>query len=506
MTTSKSLILIFGMTFSLACTKTDFAPAELIDQGGEETESFETTAEFQMKPVEEFFEQDLLTENKTSLILQVLDSRGFSVPGLKAQDFKLTENSVDVSKFQVSSSSVNLGQRADIVFVFDHTSSMEGSINDAKNKVKEFVEKLRAKNIQALLCLVTFKDKTTKKCDRIVEDNPRTPTNENLDAFLDELTRLEASGGGDMDENQLRALIDAASVTPWRANSQRISILVTDAGFHYTPGNEGDAKKDAPRYEEAVVAIRKAQMSVFAVAPDEPGYNSNFQSFPALTQIMGGGYFKYRDLLRGRITMESIFSSIVDQISTQYQIEYISEENPGLDPELPLKDRQIFVTAGNAAFTVKKISQLSNFPDGRIEGKKKFRLSKEPRRKLGRIFVKVNGVPLTTGFRVERDELVFQKAPPSKSRIELLYDPEDLRDSFQLSSLVLPADLELNTLRVAFNDVTVGFAELRLSRDSEGRLILDPGSIVFSLEDPYRLFERKGLKIQVFGLRRFQSR
>ncbi len=204
--------------------------------------------------------------------------------------------------------------------------------------------------------------------------------------------------------------------------------------------------------------------------------------------------------------MESIFSSIVDQISTQYQIEYISEENPGLDPELPLKDRQIFVTAGNAAFTVKKISQLSNFPDGRIEGKKKFRLSKEPRRKLGRIFVKVNGVPLTTGFRVERDELVFQKAPPSKSRIELLYDPEDLRDSFQLSSLVLPADLELNTLRVAFNDVTVGFAELRLSRDSEGRLILDPGSIVFSLEDPYRLFERKGLKIQVFGLRRFQSR
>lgn len=495
----RASVLIIIPTVLLACSKKDFSPEESIPEKQEVITDFSRTHHFAYKASQDFFQQDQYDRNETSVSFQVLNERGLNVSGLTKTDIELSENNRVVGTLDLSSQSVNLGQKADIVFVIDVTSSMQPTINSVKTKVREFVEKMQQNRIQALLCLVTFRDKTEKKCETIVEDNPQTPQNENLENFLSEVSNLRASGGGDTDENQLRAMMDAA-VTPWRSGSQRLAILITDAPFHYQPDNKGNAGSNAPFYTEAMTSVQNSQMTLFAVAPPRDGYNRDFQGNPSLVSLSRGQYFNYSDMVSGVVGMETIFQTIVDRVSTRYMAKYVIEDNPNLDSSESLSSKRFQLRVpGFPQYTVQILGTSSTRPQGHPEFKKQFILSKKARLASKSFSVKVNGQPWLTPVRLEESQVVFEVAPPAGSRVEVAYDAASLKEGLKLKSLVLPSGLEVTSMRVLYNGREVLMEELRLSRDDNGSIILDPAFTVLSEEDPYRVIDRRGLDIVVEG-------
>lgn len=496
---SKSALMLMMMCTVLACSKKDFSPAPVEAAPQEVFTDFSQEAFFSYSPIKDFFQQDQYDRNETSISFQVINSRGQSVQGLGVSDVEVLENNRLVQQFDLSSQSVNLGQKADIVFVIDVTSSMQPTINSVKTKVREFVEKMQRNKVQALLCLVTFRDKTEKKCESIVEDNPATPQNENLDRFLEEVSQLRASSGGDTDENQLRAVIDAAA-TPWRTGSQRLAILITDAGFHYQPDNKGNAGKEAPYFTEAVTAVQNSRMTLFAVAPNKEGYSAPFQGNPSLVDVSQGQHFNYSAMVSGQVGMETIFQTIVDRVSTRYLAKYVIEDNLNLDPTEPIHLKRFQVrVVGHPEYTVQILGSASTQPNGHPEFRKRFFLSRKPRVNSKNFAVKVNGVDWSGARRIDGSDVVLDPAPPAGSHVEVTYDSVSLRDGLKVQALVLPQNLDVNTLTVIYNGRKVSMESLKLSRDVNGNLILDPAFTVYSVDDPYKVVDQRGLRILVEG-------
>lgn len=502
--TRLTLTCILVTMMVAGCAKTEFAylpgqePVEDPD-GQSEFYSHESIVPYKQKT--DFFKQDQYEKNHTGISFEVIDSQGQSVSGLGKSDLEVFEEDTLVDQFDLSSSQQNLGQKADIVFVFDVTSSMQPTIDNAKAKVAEFVEDLRKQNIEAALCLVTFRDHTESKCEHIIENNPNTPQNENLDNFLTELSKISARGGGDTDENQLRALIDAARWTPWRTNSQKIAVLVTDAGFHYAPDNKGAAGGDAPTYEEAVRVVDAAGMMVFAIAPKKPGYNKPFDKMPALPEISGGEYFNYTDMVRGKISMSSIFSRIVERISTYYSVSYfVEDQSSSLDPKKPLNIRKFKIKTKNNNYRVRILSTRSNWPQGRPELRSEWKLSKKPRQKLDQLKIYVNGEDWRAQATLVKDNVLFKVYPPQGADIEVSYDTEKLLDGMNLKPITMPADLLPETILVTLNGKGLRIEDLGLSRDLEGRYVLDLFKLVNDPEDPFQVYLNKGLHVKIEGL------
>lgn len=494
-------LVILSSLMLVSCAKKDFVSPPSAEAVSQISQDYSLDQFFPYKVSQDYFEQDQYDRNQTTINFQVVDANGASVGTLKKSDFEVFENSSTVSNFDVSSQTVNLGQKADIVFVIDITSSMQPTINSVKTRVRAFVEQMKKKQVQALLCLVTFKDRTEKKCDVIVEDNPNTPNNENLDQFLNDVSKLDVRGGGDTDENQLRALIDAAK-SPWRPGAQRLAVLITDAGFHYQPDNKGAAKDDAPFYGDAMTAVQNSQLSLFAVAPQEDGYSRPFQGNPSLVNLSKGAYFDYDQVVDGKIGMDQVFNTIVDRVSTDYSVRYVVEDNSGLNSGLPMSQRQIQLRVkGRPDYKVIVKGQSSNLPNGHPEYKKRYKLSRKPREGQNRnLNVRVDGQKYSGGYRIEKNELVFDQAPQAGAKVEVSYDPASLREGMTVKSLILPEKLKLETLKVFFNTVEVGIDQLKMSRDIDGNLVLDPEFSVFSSEDPFRIVERGGLVISVTGV------
>lgn len=497
---NKKYAVLFLLVLA-ACSKTEFASLSPVQNLPQDVrEDFSLNAVYPLRLVEDFFNQDQLEVSKTSIFFKVEDNNSNPVFGLQLQDFRVVENNEEVRNFRLGSSQISLGQRADIIFVVDHTASMGSTIEETKRRVGDFVTNLRQRGSDVRLCLVSFRDRTTKKCDVFVEDNPQTAQNENLEAFLRDMNALSTGGGGGtLDEGQLQALMDAAR-SPWRGNSQRAAILLTDAGFLYSPNNQGRLGKDAPEYQAFLNVVRPSQMSIFAVAPSKRGYNSELLRLPAMTSFNGGAWFNYADMVAGRVSLASILDQIAERIGVQYVIEYDSNQNTNINPNLPLASRRIAVNLKVSSGSRILIQQTSsNFPQGRPQAKSRFRLSREARTQTGDRQVLVNQRVLNSGFRLEKRELVFDQAPESGAQVLVRYTPENLRDAFVIQTLILPRDLEASSLFVRLNGQAVSFENLGLSRNSNGDYVFDPSSLVFREGDPFELARRRELRIEISG-------
>jgi len=127
----------------------------------------------------------------------------------------------------------------DLVFVIDVTGSMGPVINEVKQLVNGFADRLRGvmtsegKGLQDLwVRIITFRDLGDEGVRALKASHfYELPTQESdLREFVDELT---ASGGGDDPESALEALW-LAMRSPWRGvlRSRHIIVLLTDASAH----------------------------------------------------------------------------------------------------------------------------------------------------------------------------------------------------------------------------------------------------------------------------------
>jgi hypothetical protein len=236
---------------------------------------------------------------KVSVTARIVDTTGNAVTGLDTSHIAIWE---DGRRQEIESLTSGFfdSTKADFIFVFDTTVSMQPHIDAVKNRVRQFADKLKARGIDYALGLVPF------------GDDYRIFNNGNLirDAALFQswISGLIAAGGGDIRENPFDALVGATTMA-FRSGAQRIFIMITDAPPHtnITPGTP--TKRTL---KEVVDSLKTHHVTCYVVGPREPEYLGT----GSLSQATGGKFFD--------ITAD--FGGILDEITTyitgQYEIKF----------------------------------------------------------------------------------------------------------------------------------------------------------------------------------------
>lgn len=454
------------------------------------------------------FQQPTLESNETQLVFQALQSNGNHVTDLKVSEVEILENGRAVPGIQLKSNSQKIEQTVDIVFAVDITGSMEPTIESAKMRLINFVNKSRASGHHTRMCLITFGDYTVRKCDRFYDNNPKDPKTEvQVRELISEISKLRAisgfndPGGSDLNENPMRALIDAADA-PWGNMSQRFAILITDDGFLYSPGNRGSVGNLAPRYMEVLDALNRSQIKVFAATPSRAGYNLPFQGNPGIVQASLGEWFNFEGLINGTITLDTILNRIIDRVQTNYLVQYRLEESMGFDPTLPLASRKIEVRLkGGRTANIIVQSVQSNLPNGREGYKKRFKLGASKKIHRESVKVYVDGKRQSEFELSDEGELELPRAPGAKSKIEAVFSYSDLKDSVNLEVIILrnPEIESAADLSVLLNGKLANPQDYEVVSTLEGYLSLQLNESVLSSKDPYGIRDNGGLGVKVYS-------
>ncbi len=226
--------------------------------------------------------------------VSVVDSATLEpVTGLTSAHFGVREDGTVESPLTVETVSTSSGAKADIVFVFDTTGSMGDEISGLKNRASAFADALAAKGIDYRLALVTYGDTVDKVHDFTT----------NINTFKSWINALVASGGGDTKENSLEGLA-SASALDFRAVSQRIAILITDADYH--EAGESGGGTTAYTTESMTALLKEKRIMCNVVGPDYP-------QFHQLAEGSGGLFYN----------ITSDFQAVIDRLSTVLSSQYV---------------------------------------------------------------------------------------------------------------------------------------------------------------------------------------
>ena len=234
----------------------------------------------------------------------VEDRRGRIVTGLKAGDFKLTDERVpqEIKYFSVESD-----EPVAIAFVLDVSGSMRqsGKIEAAKEAIRFFVDQLRPQDRFALIC---FADDQVSWVTEFTSDHQR---------FIERLMVQEGYGQ--------TALNDAVAAIPKlvdeRTSGRKAIVLITD-------GVDNASKLTI---EQSVVTARKVEVPIFTVGfstlPWEDRKRSKDLGFNmAVLQLFadetGGALFVVQD--------PDEMKEAVARISTELRHQYLIGYTPGL--------------------------------------------------------------------------------------------------------------------------------------------------------------------------------
>lgn len=135
-------------------------------------------------------------------------------------------------------------KKVDLFFLIDSTGSMYNSIRDVKNNVAEFAQKIDASGVNLRLGLIDFRDITVDGADSTTLHSPSLTPWLDVPAFITELTKVDAVGGGDTDETPIDALANLTTgATGWNSDAYKFAVLITDAGYKLD-NNHGIADMD----------------------------------------------------------------------------------------------------------------------------------------------------------------------------------------------------------------------------------------------------------------------
>jgi hypothetical protein len=453
-----------------------------------------------------------LETNETHIQFQVRNTDGHFINHLDSQNLVIKENNITIPFFSFNSNQHAIKQTADIVFAVDVTGSMGPTIESAKTRLFHFIDTTRAQGYKTRMCIVTFGDSTVKHCNRFYNNDPSDPST------LSEITQLKAEisnlralsgaqdpGGLDLNENPMRAIIDASN-SPFTPEHQRFLILITDDGFLFSPSNQGSVGRQAPFMHEVRDAINRSQLKIFAVTPSLPGYNSNFRvreglsttTYPSIVTMSQGEHFLFSDLISGRITLDTILNRIISHILTTYHLSYTADNIPGLLAHLPIIQRSIHLgIAGRPDLEIVMVSKNSSLPQGRSEYPKEWLISDRPI-KPESVKVKMNGhtLPLQA-FSIFGSKVRFSQAPQARSKIEIEYEYEKLIDSLERQQILLPKEISLDKISVFINGIKATKDHVQFVPTLEESWSLELKSEIFE-NDIFSIKKSEGAFIQIF--------
>ena len=459
-------------------------------------QDFQAVQDTAYEPFSEKFQQVVYDLNQTSVAFHASDARGYTISDLRPEDVILYENGKLVEDFGLQVKSLP-ERNVDFVFVVDTTMGMDKIVAHLKNQVALFQQGLDAAKLKASFCLLTFADHTEKKCDRMGT----------LSDLKNELGRMKFKLSVDSNENQLRALIDAVNTSPWRQGARRSIVLVTNAGFSYAPENKGNAGSDAPTYEETFQLLKRSGTAVFVVGPTKTkGYDQMFGSLSTLSGASEyGRFYDFSKVENNELKISDLFFDWAHFIPIDYQLNYVVENQQGLNPELPLQQRQMTMSFQNQDWFSGPLYVSSNLPNGRGAYVKKWKLSKNARGFQKNLKVLVNGEPYGRFARVNGTHLEMDTAAPAGAEIQVYYDLDRFQEQVKTEIMVLPSNIDFSRFIVRANGVSLGLEQIRLSQNSQGHYLLNPGLLTADFEDPLNIIGLKKLRIEVFGRRRIEQ-
>lgn len=485
----------------LSCGQTAFTPAE--NSALNNTVLFEDN--FKTANSEINYTQPNLDENKTAVSFQIQNSLGLLLQNLSKSEMRLTENGKPVTDFTLNKNSVTNVATADIIFAVDVTGSMGKTIEAAKKRLVDFVKSTRAQGYHTRMCISTFGDFTVKKCSRFYDNDPKESSTEiEVAELISEITKLKAltgaqdPGGMDFDENPMRAVIDAASA-PWGDNSQRFLILITDAGFLYSPGNSGRIGAGAPQFSEVSAAISQSKMKIFAVTPSLAGYDKKFGTDEGIVNQSQGEWYRYSDLVSGAITLNTVLGKILSSIDTTFYLHYTLNAQSHLDPTKPLAQRNIQIEILDTTLgVIKSLLVTSNLPNGRIPDPKRF-LVADKDIKTSELKVYVNDVLQNGNYNILLNrEIEFFRPQLANSKIKIKYKYQAIRDAITLRPLNVSVGADkVSLLKFTINNISVDAKYYEVIPGEMNLSTIVFSDDIFAQQDPFKIIETQEMNVLI---------
>jgi len=121
-----------------------------------------------------------------------------------------------------------------LYFALDVTGSMQVNINGIKNNIAELVKKLSSKSLNVRIGLVAFRDNISYAL----------PATKDISVFIAELSKMNASGGGNAWEASLLAISEATKLMnqDYQPGDSNAILVVSDNPGHF--GNARDCRID----------------------------------------------------------------------------------------------------------------------------------------------------------------------------------------------------------------------------------------------------------------------
>ncbi|KYG96565.1 stalk domain-containing protein [Paenibacillus jamilae] len=199
---------------------------------------------------------------------------------------QLMEENEDASESQSNTTilkkiSTTFSKSTDIVFVIDVTSSMTGTLDYVRQKVKGFVDSVPA---GSQFAVVAFRD-INLKADKDLEFLEFTTDKNKLKGNLN---MLRPSAGGDLKESGLEAIQLAISKFPKNSNSKTI-IFITDAPVHDKNTDLGKARFSVDEINEQ---LQKNGVIFNAIVPANGPANKQMKK---LVDTNNGALYNIKD-------------------------------------------------------------------------------------------------------------------------------------------------------------------------------------------------------------------
>jgi len=235
----------------------------------------------------------------------VEDKRGRIVTGLKAADFRLTDERVPQT---IKYFSVESNEPVAIAFVLDVSGSMRqsGKLVAAKEAIRFFVDQLRPQDRFALIC---FADEQVSWVTEFTSDRAR---------FLERLLVQEGYGQ--------TALNDAVAATPKLVDENAVGrkaiVLITDGVDNASRLSAHEAITTARRVEVPIFTIGFTTLPWEDTKKKAKDLGTNMAILQLFAEQTGGDTFVVQD--------PDELKEAVDHISTNLRHQYLIGYSPGL--------------------------------------------------------------------------------------------------------------------------------------------------------------------------------
>jgi hypothetical protein len=204
-----------------------------------------------------------------------------------------------IVKLEVEAAKVPM---VDIMFALDVTGSMGSEIVGVSKGIVSFVKDLKSRKLDTRVGMLGFRDRLNGEEPELLkfDDSPFTS---DAEAFSKKVATLKATGGGDIPESVLDALVEC-SRQPWREGALRVILMICDA-------NPKVPDKEVKSLAECTKILRDAKIAQLHLVINK----EHQRAYSNLKADIKGEIFDLNALSRGEMSLDKAMPNVSREIA-----------------------------------------------------------------------------------------------------------------------------------------------------------------------------------------------